>query len=56
VATSTDRELDHALIEIRNDMIRQIEDEKTKRELGKPPASRWGPFDTGANGFGSQTQ
>jgi predicted N-formylglutamate amidohydrolase len=38
-----DRELDHALIEVRNDMIRQIEDEKTKRELGKPPASRWGP-------------
>jgi hypothetical protein len=36
VATSTDRELDHALIEVYNDMIRQIEDGRTKRELGKP--------------------
>jgi hypothetical protein len=56
VATSTDRELDHALIEVYNDMIRQIEDGRTKRELGKPRASRWGPFDSGANGFGSQCQ
>ena len=55
VATSTDRELDHALIEVYNDMIRQIEDGRTKRELGKPRASR-GPFDSGANGFGSQCQ
>jgi hypothetical protein len=43
VATSTDRELDHALIEVRNDMIRQIEDEKIKRELGKLRASRREP-------------
>jgi ribosome-associated translation inhibitor RaiA len=43
VATSTERDLDHALIDVRKDMIRQIEDEKTRRELNKPRASRRGP-------------
>jgi hypothetical protein len=38
-----DRELDHALIEVRKDMIRQIEDEKAKRELHKARTSRPGP-------------
>jgi ribosome-associated translation inhibitor RaiA len=31
VATSAGRELDHALVEVRKEMIRQIEDEKAKR-------------------------
>jgi hypothetical protein len=31
VATSGGRELDHALVEVRKEMIRQIEDEKAKR-------------------------
>jgi hypothetical protein len=35
VATSSDRELDHALIDVRKDMIRRIEDEKAKRHLHK---------------------
>ncbi len=43
VATSAGRELDHALTGVRNDMIRQIGDEKTKRELRKARASRRGP-------------
>jgi hypothetical protein len=43
VATSTDRELDRALIDVRKDMIRQIEDEKAKREPHKGRASRPGP-------------
>lgn len=40
VATSTDRDLDHALVTVRKDMIRQIEDEKAKRELPKSRARR----------------
>lgn len=43
VATSANRELDQALVDVRKDMIRQIEDEKTKRELPKGRASRRGP-------------
>jgi hypothetical protein len=43
VATSTDRELDQVLIEVRKDMIRQIEDEKSKRVLPKTRASRQVP-------------
>lgn len=43
VATATERELDPALIEVRKEMIRQIEDEKTKRGMHKPRASRGGP-------------
>ena len=31
VASSNERDLDHALIEVRKEMIRQIEDEKAKR-------------------------
>jgi hypothetical protein len=31
VATSAGRELDHALVDVRKDMIRRIEDEKTRR-------------------------
>jgi hypothetical protein len=47
VATSTDRELDHALTGVRKDMIRQIEDEKTKRELRKRRHRDGGPLDRG---------
>jgi hypothetical protein len=43
VATSTDRELDQVLIEVRKDMIREIEDEKSKRVLPKTRASRQVP-------------
>jgi ribosome-associated translation inhibitor RaiA len=32
VATSQKRDLDHALAEVRRDLIRQIEDEKSRRE------------------------
>jgi hypothetical protein len=32
VATSHERELDHALADVRKDLIRQIEDERTRRE------------------------
>jgi ribosome-associated translation inhibitor RaiA len=32
VATAADQEFDHALIGVRKDMIRQIDDEKSKRE------------------------
>ena len=40
VATSTDRDLDHALVTVRKDMIRRIEDEKAKRELPRSRARR----------------
>jgi ribosome-associated translation inhibitor RaiA len=43
LATSTDRELDHAWIEVRKEMIRQIEDEKAKRQQHKARTSRHGP-------------
>ena len=32
VATSDERDLDHALAEVRRDLIRQIEDERSRRE------------------------
>jgi ribosome-associated translation inhibitor RaiA len=32
VATSHERDLDHALAEVRKDLIRQIEDERSRRE------------------------
>src|SRR4030095_10982788 len=32
VATSRERDLDHALAEVRRDLIRQIEDERSRRE------------------------
>ena len=38
VATKTDRELDRALIDVRADMIRQIEDGKAKRGSHKARA------------------
>jgi ribosome-associated translation inhibitor RaiA len=34
VATAVGRELDHALIEARKELIRQIEDKKSKHEMG----------------------
>jgi hypothetical protein len=44
VATSAGREPGHALIEVRRDMIRQIEeDEKARRELHKAGEPRRGP-------------
>jgi hypothetical protein len=32
VATSHERDIDHALAEVRRDLIRQIEDERSRRE------------------------
>jgi ribosome-associated translation inhibitor RaiA len=40
VATSNHPDLDHALIEARKDLIRQIEDEKSRREPHKGRARR----------------
>ncbi len=40
VATFADRELDHALIGVRKEMIRLIEDDKSKRGLPKARAPR----------------
>jgi len=42
VAASADRELDHALVDVRKELIRQVEDEKDKREPHKARASRRG--------------
>ncbi len=42
VATAADRDLDHALVGVRKDMIRQIEDEKTKRQPRNAHAPRKG--------------
>jgi ribosome-associated translation inhibitor RaiA len=39
VANSTARDLDHAVIEVRKEMIRQIEDEKAKRGPYEHPGS-----------------
>ena len=36
VATSHERDLDHALAEVRRDLIRQIEEERSRREPRKP--------------------
>lgn len=38
VATAADRELDHAMIEVRKELIRQIDDEKAKRSSHKSHA------------------
>ena len=44
VATSAHRDLDHALIEARKELIRQIDDEKAKRsDHNKVPAPRRTP-------------
>jgi ribosome-associated translation inhibitor RaiA len=40
VATSADRDLDHALVKVRKDMIRQIDDQKEKHEPRKGRATR----------------
>ena len=40
VASSTGRDLDHALVEARKEMIRQIDDEKAKREPRQGRATR----------------
>ena len=40
VATSHERDLDHALAEVRSDLIRQIEDEKSRREPRKRRKTR----------------
>ena len=40
VATSHQRDLDHALAEVRSDLIRQIEDEKSRREPRKRRKTR----------------
>src|SRR5215212_4067858 len=41
VATSHERDLDHALAEVRRDLIRQIEDERSRREPGKRRKTRY---------------
>lgn len=43
VATSTGTELDHALIGVRKELIRQIDDEKAKHKVGPARPSRRGP-------------
>ncbi len=40
VATSHKRDLDHALAEVRRDLIRQIEDERSRREARKHRKAR----------------
>ena len=40
VATSHERDLDHALAEVRSELIRQIEDEKSRREPRKRRKTR----------------
>ena len=55
VATSHERDLDHALGEVRKDLIRQIEDERSRREPRKRRKTRYrGPDpasgDTGGSG------
>ncbi|HWG61877.1 MAG TPA: hypothetical protein VG253_09205 [Streptosporangiaceae bacterium] len=42
LATSKDRDLDRAVIEVRKEMIRRIEDEKAKRDLHQTRAGRQG--------------
>jgi hypothetical protein len=41
VATSHERDLDHALAEVRRDLIRQIEDERSRREPRKGRKTRY---------------
>jgi hypothetical protein len=40
VATSHQRDLDHALAEVRKELIRQIEEKKSRRESRKRPKTR----------------
>jgi hypothetical protein len=41
VATSRERDLDHALAEVRRDLIRQIEDDRSRREPRKRRKTRY---------------
>jgi ribosome-associated translation inhibitor RaiA len=41
VATSHERDLDHALAEVRRDLIRQIEDQRSRREPRKRRPTRY---------------
>jgi len=41
VVTSHERDLDHALAEVRRDLIRQIEDERSRREPRKRRKTRY---------------
>jgi hypothetical protein len=41
IATSHERDLDHALTEVRRDLIRQIEDERSRREPRKRRKTRY---------------
>ena len=41
VAASHERDVDHALAEVRRDLIRQIEDEKSRREPRKRRKTRY---------------
>ena len=41
VATSHERDLDHALAEVRRELIRQIEDERSRREPRKRRKTRY---------------
>jgi predicted N-formylglutamate amidohydrolase len=41
VVTSHERDLDHALVEVRRDLIRQIEDERSRREPRKGRKTRY---------------
>jgi hypothetical protein len=41
VATSHERDLDHALAEVRRDLIRQIEEERSRREARKRRKTRY---------------
>ena len=43
VATAASRELDHAVIEARKELIRQVDDEKDKRSDHKGQTQRHGP-------------
>jgi hypothetical protein len=42
VATSLNRDVNRALVDVRKDLIRQIEDHKKRQEPGKGPATRPG--------------
>jgi hypothetical protein len=41
VATSHEHDLDHALAEVRRDLIRQIEEERSRREPRKRRKTRY---------------
>jgi ribosome-associated translation inhibitor RaiA len=43
VVTAASADLGRALVDVRKDLIRQIEDHKARRDLHKPPQWRRGP-------------